>query len=237
MTDLLTLKYISISQVELFGKNAKLHNLDQIIQSIKKYGFKSACKWEGVLNDGRGGIVAGNGRVEALRVMKRRGHNLPVGIAQDETGEWCVPVLFGAESDSEATARAYALDDNNLTVVGGDFDVADLLKLYNQDLLTSELDQLLQIGEEPVTFNDSFIENVIQQLFTESDSINKEKNLTDREHPEISNSNTARNYPDVNDDNIEKAEQKLKSQFTQANKKNLENLITCPHCGGDFEYR
>ena len=43
MTDLLELRYIPISQAELFGNNAKLHNLDQIIASITKYGFKSAC--------------------------------------------------------------------------------------------------------------------------------------------------------------------------------------------------
>ena len=142
MSDLLSLRYVAISQAELFDSNAKLHNIDQIIQSIARYGFKSACKWESTLNDGRGGIVAGNGRVEALRVMEKRGDDLPVGIAQDETGEWCVPVLFGVEADSEAIARAYALDDNNLTLLGGDFALADLMKLYNQELLMSELEEL-----------------------------------------------------------------------------------------------
>ena len=95
MSDLLTLKYIPISQAELFDNNAKLHNLDQIIESIARYGFKSAAKWESTLNGGRGGIVAGNGRVEALRVMEERGDELPIGIAQDETGEWCVPCCSG----------------------------------------------------------------------------------------------------------------------------------------------
>ena len=77
---LLSLKYIPISQAELFDKNAKLHNLDQIMESIARYGFKSACKWEGTLNDGRGGIVAGNGRVEALREMERRGDDCLIGL-------------------------------------------------------------------------------------------------------------------------------------------------------------
>ena len=44
MTDLLSLKYLPISQANLFTQNAKLHNLDQIIQSIAQYGFKIACK-------------------------------------------------------------------------------------------------------------------------------------------------------------------------------------------------
>lgn len=165
MTDLLTLKYIPISQAELFDNNAKLHNLDQIIESIARYGFKSACKWESTLNGGRGGIVAGNGRVEALRVMEERGDELPIGIAQDtETGEWCVPVLFGVEAESEAIARAYALDDNNLTLLGGDFAVADLMKLYDQELLLSELEELGRSGESPVTINVESIEEMLNKI-------------------------------------------------------------------------
>jgi hypothetical protein len=180
MTDLLILKYIPISKAELFDNNAKLHNLDQIIQSIARYGFKSACKWEGTLNDGRGGIVAGNGRVEALREMERRGNDLPIGIAQDtETGEWCLPVLFGVEASSEAIARAYALDDNNLTLLGGDFAVADLMRLYDQELLMSELEELGRSGEQPVTFDNNFVENALQFLAGENSSSND--NEDDRE--------------------------------------------------------
>lgn len=165
MADLLELRYIPISQAELFGNNAKLHNLDQIITSITKYGFKSATKWESTLNDGRGGIVAGNGRVEALRVMEERGDDLPVGIAQDtDTGEWCVPVLFGVEADSEAIARAYALDDNNLTLLGGNFDVADLLGLYDQELLMSELEELARLGDLPITIMEDEFKNLLAKV-------------------------------------------------------------------------
>jgi len=182
MTDLLSLRYIPISQAELFDNNAKLHNIDQIIQSIARYGFKSACKWEGTLNDGRGGIVAGNGRVEALRVMEERGDDLPIGIAQDETGEWCVPVLFGVEAESEAIARAYALDDNNLTLLGGDFALADLSKLYDQELLMAELKELAESGELPVTFDNTFTEEALQ-LLTENDSTDDNDNEEDSDRP------------------------------------------------------
>ena len=180
--DLLSLRYLPISQAELFDSNAKLHNIDQIIQSIARYGFKSACKWEGTLNDGRGGIVAGNGRVEALRVMEKRGDDLPVGIAQDETGEWCVPVLFGVEADSEVIARAYALDDNNLTLLGGDFALADLSKLYDQELLMAELKELAESGELPVTFDNTFTEEALQ-LLTENDSTDDNDNEEDSDRP------------------------------------------------------
>jgi hypothetical protein len=179
MTDLLSLKYIRISEAELFDTNAKLHNLDQIIQSIARYGFKSACKWESTLNKGRGGIVAGNGRVEALRVMEERGDELPIGIAQDETGEWCVPVLFGVEAESEAIARAYALDDNNLTLLGGDLELADLKKLYNQELLMLELEELAKSGDLPVTFDNNFVENSLQLLVDNNSSESEGKDLDD----------------------------------------------------------
>lgn len=164
MTDLLELRYIPISQAELFDNNAKLHNLDQIIASITKYGFKSACKWEGSLNGGRGGVVAGNGRIEALQIMEKRGDDCPIGIAMSSTGEWCAPVLFGVESSSEIVARAYALDDNNLTLLGGDFALADLTKLYDQELLMAELEELARSGNLPVTFDDNFVENSLQIL-------------------------------------------------------------------------
>ena len=164
MTDLLELRYIPISQAELFDNNAKLHNLDQIIASITKYGFKSACKWEGTLNNGRGGVVAGNGRVEALQIMEERGDNCPIGIALSNTGEWCVPVLFGVESSSEIVARAYALDDNNLTLLGGDFALADLTKLYDQELLISELEELARSGEIPVSIGEADLEELLSQL-------------------------------------------------------------------------
>ena len=220
MTDLLSLRYLPISKAELFDNNAKLHNIDQIISSIARYGFKSACKWEGTLNDGRGGIVAGNGRVEALRIMEGRGDDLPVGIAQDtDTGEWCVPVLFGVEADSEAIARAYALDDNNLTLLGGDFALADLAKLYDQELLMSELKELAESGELPVTFDNDFTVETLQPL--------AEGN---------SNNDVTQNYRDVNDDDISKSDGKLKSQF-DTKEESQDNLITCPHCGSDFVYK
>lgn len=168
MTDLLSLRYIPISQAELFDNNAKLHNLDQIIESITRYGFKSAAKWESTLNGERGGIVAGNGRVEALREMERRGDDLPIGIAQDtETGEWCVPVLFGVEASSEAIARAYAWDDN-LILTGGMLAIDELMKLYDPELLESELKSLSRSGESPLSIDFESVENSLQSMLAGS---------------------------------------------------------------------
>ncbi len=68
------------------------------------------------------------------------------------------------EAESEAIARAYALDDNNLTLLGGGFEVADLLKLYNQELLLSELEELSKYDEVPVSIGEANLEELLNQL-------------------------------------------------------------------------
>lgn len=166
--NLLTLKYVPISHANLFESNAKLHNLDDLIASFKKYGFKSAAKWEGKLNKGKGAIVAGNGRVEALRLMFDRGEEVPEGIAVDSNGEWCVPVLFGVEAKNETLARAYALDDNNLTF-GGNFDSFELEKLYDPEILLQELEALSLANQMPLTVSDEDLSAMLKKLSGQSD--------------------------------------------------------------------
>lgn len=162
--NLLTLKYIPISEASLFETNATLHELEGIIASIKKYGFKNAPKWESLLNGGAGGIVAGNGRIEALTLMHDRGDSVPDGIAIDSNGEWFVPVQFGVDAPSEMLARAYAIDDNNLTVLGGEFNIADLDKLYDKDTLVKELESLSLADEMPVTMNNDALTALLKKL-------------------------------------------------------------------------
>lgn len=205
MPDLLSLKYIPISQAELFDSNAKLHNLAQIIESIARYGFKSACKWESTLNDGRGGIVAGNGRVEALRVMEKRGDDLPIGIAQDETGEWCVPVLFGVEASSEAIARAYAWDDN-LILAGGMLAIDELMKLYDPELLESELESLSRSGESPLSIDFESVESSLQSMLAGS-----QNELPDE--PENDDYDSPSSTKEINTDDYEFQHKCPKCQF------------------------
>jgi len=41
-----------------------------------------------------------------------------------------LPMLFGTDARSGAMAQAYAVDDNNLTLSGGDFDGFDMARLW-----------------------------------------------------------------------------------------------------------
>ena len=73
-------------------------------------------------------------------------------------------MLFGVEASSEAIARAYALDDNNLTLLGGEFGVVDLMKLYDPELLMSELEELARSSEIPVSIGEANLEELLNQL-------------------------------------------------------------------------
>ena len=160
MDNLLKLEYVPISATTLFDRNVKKHDLGKIADSLRKYGFKIAIKWEVKLNGGAGGVVAGNGRVEALRWMQQNGENPPKGIAIDDSGNWCVPVLFGNDSESEIKARAYAIDDNALTMVGGDFTALDISGMYDDNLL-DELRSLADAQEIMIGFDGDDIDLLI----------------------------------------------------------------------------
>lgn len=115
----------------LWAKNAKKHDLKGVLESIERYGFIDPPKWDSQLNDGDGGLIYGNGRtatiVGALIEAKRLGHEPPRGIPTAiDSGEWCIPVKFGVDSESEAMAMAAAIDHNNLTLSGSDLDIEHL---------------------------------------------------------------------------------------------------------------
>ena len=157
--DLLTIRYIPLSKAVLFDGNPKLHSIGDIAESIRRYGFKEAVRWEPKLNDGNGGIVAGNGRITALQFMHKQKAPLPRGIQQDqETGEWLVPVIFGVDAESEMQAQAYAIDTNNLVVTGGDTELWDILALYDRQALA---DIAASIEDGFVTLDSASVELIV----------------------------------------------------------------------------
>lgn len=117
-----------------------------------RYGFLDPPRWDKNLNQGTGGIVEGNGRLETLFWMFKQGQSTPRGIAVDTDGEWCVPVLFGLDAESEATAAAYSIDHNNLTLAGGDgFTALDVSRLYEPEAYTKLLQELAEVEMLPIS--------------------------------------------------------------------------------------
>ena len=139
----LELRYIPISQAHRWDQNPKRHDIDALVQSIERHGFGDPPKYDAHLD----GLVYGNGRTEALEQMRHDGHEPPRGIAVLDDGEWAVPVVFGVDAESHAAAVAFAIDHNNLTLLGGDLGFADLLRLWDEPALQAVLTETPDAGD------------------------------------------------------------------------------------------
>jgi hypothetical protein len=132
--ELLTLRYVPLAQVALWERNPKRHDLPGIMAAINRYGFQNPPKYDQALNNGAGGIAAGNGRVQALLAMQARGDQPPAGIAVDRTsGEWAAPIIFGNNLADQAAAEAFAIDHNNLVLAGGDFTSIYMTQMWDEE--------------------------------------------------------------------------------------------------------
>ena len=130
------IEYWPLSKFVPAQRNPKLHDLEEIALSIRRFGFVSP----GVVNEATGRAVVGHGRVDALALYKERHDKgedgwttVPRRIVEKD-GEWWFPVERGVSFDSDAEAEAYLLADNQLTFKGG----------WNEPL---QLDALKDMGD------------------------------------------------------------------------------------------
>ena len=121
--------------------------MDQLAESIQRHGFRDPPAFDPNLNEGRGGVVEGNGRAEVLRSMRESGGPPPRGVALDKDGEWLVPVMFGLDSRSQAQAEAYGVDHNALTLGGSGLGFEDLIQLFDEESLQALLRDVPDAGE------------------------------------------------------------------------------------------
>ena len=163
MTDQqLRLEYVPLSTAVEWDwvENPKCHDLGGICDSIMRYGFRDPPEYDGSLD----AFAQGNGRVKALAHLYRQSPEPRpkyIGLAPD--GEWAVPVLFGADSESAAVAKAYAIDANNLTLTGGDAELHDLLQMYDREQLADIVACLGTLGQDFVTLDEQAMSAVCQQ--------------------------------------------------------------------------
>lgn len=161
-TEELTVQYVPLSTLELWDRNPKLHDLEKLASSIRRYGFKDPPKFEPSLNAGRGGIIEGNGRSQVLRSMKEAGEPPPRGIAVDGSGGWCVPLLFGVDARSQAEAESYGVDHNALTLAGGGLGFEDVLQVFDEGELKALLTDAPDMASLLVTFDASELDALLQ---------------------------------------------------------------------------
>lgn len=160
----LELRYMPVRDAVLYENNAKKHDIGAIAESIQRHGFRNPPIFDWSLNNKNGGIVAGNGRTEALRMMELQGAAVPRGIAVDAEGRWCIPIVFGCDADSEHAAIAYCIDDNNLTLAGGEYSPADMARMWNMEGYMATLIDLSDHKILPVTVDAEAIGSLMASL-------------------------------------------------------------------------
>lgn len=150
----------------LWAENPKLHDLGAAIESIKNYGFQELPKFDINLENisGKtGAIKAGNGRIEALYKMELdKRYKLPRGLGTTEDGTWAMPILIGTDATSIAMAASYALDSNNITMMGGNATIFDMLEMYNENDYYDLIQKLAENNAFPISLNGDSIDLLLK---------------------------------------------------------------------------
>jgi hypothetical protein len=154
----LTLEYIPLAQARRWDANPKKHAIDALIRSITTHGYGDPAKFDATL----GALVYGNGRTEALERMRAAGKEPPRGIGVTEDGDWAVPVVFGVDAASKAAAVAFAIDHNNLTLLGGGLAVEDLLQIWDETALQRVLGDLPDAGALLASLNQEDLDALLR---------------------------------------------------------------------------
>lgn len=107
--------YVPLDEIVSADVNPKEHDIPLIKRMLRKFGMG-----ELPLRDERTGkLVAGHGRLEALRESHHDRQIPPKGIRVLDDGRWAMPMLTGWASESDDHARAYLVGSNQSTTVGG----------------------------------------------------------------------------------------------------------------------
>lgn len=136
---------VDIEQIPYADINPKLHDLQSLAESESRYGFVEIP----VINESTNKLVAGQGRIDALKALKAAGKPPPEGVTVIDS-KWFIDVrFFPFKSDTEA--QAYLFDSNNLGLLGGDFSPWDIQRLWTEDAYQASLKALAEQGALPVS--------------------------------------------------------------------------------------
>jgi DNA modification methylase len=157
--------YIPLDDIKFAARNPKGHDITGIGGSIDTHGMGELP----LVDERTGQLVAGHGRIEALRARHKAGGAPPDGLTVRDDGMWLAPVVRGWSSKSDAAAESYLIGSNQWTVIGGwddldelgrmlsalaDTDVALLAATgYTEDDIAKLLGNI-DDGEKPVALTD-----------------------------------------------------------------------------------
>jgi len=206
----------------LWKGNAKLHSLEEMKLSIKRHGFQELPKFDVNLENVSGtpgAIKAGNGRVEAVFEMESSGEcELPRGMGKEKsTGFWVLPILTGTDAESEAAAKAYAIDSNNLTLAGN-FDIWEQARLWDREGYAELLRNLQGSEFLPVTMNQEDIANFLRTMNNSIEGTEYDETIAQGVELEAT---FKIKLPVAEADNFEQALDQLLEEFPQATKQKV----------------
>ena len=144
------LELMSIGRIKGADKNPKQHDIDGIMASIRRFGFVDFP----IMNEATGKLVAGHGRVLALKRLKRtgplNGEAWPPSNISIKGRSWWCPVVRGQSWASDEEAAAFLAAHNQLTMSTG-WDDAVLAQLLAPVAGTSQ-------AFEGLGFDDDYIQ-------------------------------------------------------------------------------
>ena len=147
----INVEYVPLSEIVEADSNPKDHDIGQIYQSIKRFGFTQPI----MMNENTGKLLAGHGRLQTLQQMKQAGEKTPKRIKEKDK-EWLVPVLKGISCEDDMEAQAYLIADNRLTELGG----------WNTNDLVESLQEMIEGGLslEGVGYDFDDLETMVTQI-------------------------------------------------------------------------
>lgn len=116
---------------KLPGNPRGSHRIGALVRSIRRHGFGQPV----TINSTTGHVVAGNGRLAALRQMKADGEQPPAGITA-KGKSWIVPAYFAQWSTDREAEAALALNGGAHGSLEGDLDgqvVAEILARADEE--------------------------------------------------------------------------------------------------------
>lgn len=127
------IEYMPLDGIRPATKNVKAHDIGAINQSMGRFGYVEAVQ----LDERTERLVAGHGRLDTLRAMRKDNQPAPPGV-EVRDGAWWVPVARGWASKDDAEAKAYLIASNRLVELGG----------WDEAARDAVLQELAQAGED-----------------------------------------------------------------------------------------
>jgi hypothetical protein len=146
--DQIRVEYVSLNDIRKWPRNPKDHDHKEIQKSFYRFGFIKPV----LVDEGTNQLVAGHGRIDALKILKDNSRQAPRGVQIVDDDTWLIPVLRGVSFKDPSEAEAFLLADNRLGEVGG----------WNKDLLDEMLLEML--GEEDLLEGTGFSSKDIPNL-------------------------------------------------------------------------